>query len=91
MSEWSNQEDEGTVREATRKIINESEAVARRNGTFLEFKYSNYASRDQDPLSTYGKENLDRLRNIARSYDPKGVFQTLQNGGWLLDRVGKSH
>lgn len=91
MSEWSNQEDEGTVREATRKIINEAEAVARRNGTFLEFKYSNYASLDQDPFSTYGKENLDRLRNIARSYDPKGVFQILQNGGWLLDRVGKSH
>jgi len=41
MTEWLNEEDEDTVREASRKIIHEAEAVAKRNRTFLEFKYSN--------------------------------------------------
>ncbi|KAJ5637406.1 Bifunctional solanapyrone synthase [Penicillium lividum] len=41
MTDWSNQEDETIVREAARKIVEAAEATAKKNGTFLEFKYSN--------------------------------------------------
>lgn len=40
--------------------------------------------RDQNPLASYGNETLEKLKEIAGKYDPEGVFQTLQNGGWLL-------
>ncbi|KAJ5698965.1 FAD-binding type 2 [Penicillium macrosclerotiorum] len=88
MTEWTNQEDEATVRDAARKIIDAAEVVAKKNGTFLDFKYANYSSRDQDPQSTYGDTNLAKLKDVARKVDPSGVFQNLQHGGWLVSRTG---
>jgi len=87
MADWNNQKDEEVVREACREVIETVESVAKKNGTYLPFVYSNYASRDQNPLASYGAENLAKLKEIALRYDPEGMFQTLQNGGWLLSRA----
>lgn len=87
MTQWSRAEDESIILEASRKIIDQAEAVAKENGTYIDFKYSNYASRDQDPLATYGSDNVDKLRSIAKEVDPQGVFQELQNDGWLLSKT----
>lgn len=87
MMDWSNPEDEATMLEASHKIVDQAEAVAKKNGTYVDFKYSNYCSRDQDPLATYGSENLSKLRSVAREVDPRGIFQTLQNDGWLLSKT----
>ena len=76
------------MREAVRKIVDAAESAAKRTGVYLPYKYSNYAARDQDPLASYGDENVRRLKEVARKYDPEGVFQELQNGGWLLSKVG---
>lgn len=86
MTDWTNPEDELTMLQASRKIVDRAETVAKRNGTFLDFKYSNYASRDQDPLGSYGSENVRKLRDIARRYDPDGVFQRFQYDGWLIGK-----
>lgn len=88
MTDWSNPKDESTMLEASRKIVGSAESMAKKNGTFLDFRYSNYASRDQDPLASYGHQNMEKLRDVARRYDPEGVFQRLQFGGWLVSRVG---
>jgi hypothetical protein len=85
--DWSNPEDDAVVLEASRKIVDLAESVARKNGTYLDFKYSNYCSRDQDPLASYGAENVRKLRSIADAVDPRGVFQKLQNDGWLLSKT----
>lgn len=87
MADWKNAKDENLVREACRKIAETAERVAQKNGTYLPFIYSNYASRDQNPLASYGIENVQELKAIARRYDPAGIFQTLQNGGWLLSKA----
>ena len=76
------------MREAVRKIVDAAESAAKQTGVYLPYKYSNYAAWDQDPLASYGAENVRRLKEVARKYDPEGVFQTLQNGGWLLSKVG---
>lgn len=88
MADWKNPADEDRVRESVRKIVDAAEYAAKTNGTYLPFKYANYASRDQDPLASYGDENLQKLRDIANKYDPEGVFQKLLNGGWLLSKAG---
>ncbi|GLB13082.1 hypothetical protein AtubIFM61612_000481 [Aspergillus tubingensis] len=88
MADWKHAKDEDRVREAVRKIVDVAEATAKQAGAYLPYRYSNYASRDQDPLSSYGSENLARLKSIAAKYDPDEVFQKLQNGGWLLSKVG---
>ncbi|OOG00783.1 hypothetical protein ASPCADRAFT_511678 [Aspergillus carbonarius ITEM 5010] len=87
-ADWKHIHDEERVREAVRKIVDAAESAAKRTGVYLPYKYSNYAARDQDPLASYGDENVRRLKEVARKYDPEGVFQELQNGGWLLSKVG---
>lgn len=87
MADWKHAKDEDIVREACREITETAERVAKKNGTYLPFVYSNYASRDQNPLASYGAENLAKLREIALRYDPQQIFQKLQNGGWLLSRA----
>ena len=87
MADWNDSKDEEAVRGACKEIIDVAEAVARRNGTYLPFQYSNYSSRDQNPLNGYGEENLERLIQVASRYDPEGIFQTLQNGGWLISKI----
>jgi hypothetical protein len=90
MADWKNPEDEELVRNSVRKILDTAEKVSKKNGTYLPFVYANYASRDQDPLASYGTENLGKLKDIAKKYDPEAVFQTLQNGGWLVSKAGIS-
>lgn len=87
MADWKHAQDEARVREACRAICDAAEATARRNGTFLEYVYANYASRDQNPLRSYGEANFAKMREVAAKYDPQGVFQTLQFGGWLLSKA----
>ncbi|OCK73798.1 6-hydroxy-D-nicotine oxidase [Lepidopterella palustris CBS 459.81] len=88
MADWKNAKDEELVRKSVRKILDTAEEVSKKNGTYLPFVYSNYASRDQDPLVSYGTENLQKLKDIAKKYDADSVFQNLQNGGWLVSKSG---
>ncbi|KAJ5568616.1 FAD-binding type 2 [Penicillium hetheringtonii] len=83
----ANPENEEKVLAASRKIVDGVKAVTKKNGIYLDFKYSNYSSRDQNPLASYGAEGLQKLISIAKSYYPEDVFQTLQNGGWLVSKA----
>lgn len=87
MTDWSDPKDEAIMLEASRKIVDCAEAMAKRNGTFLNFRYANYSSRDQDPFSSYGPENLEKLQSVAQAFDPRGVFQRLQYDGWLVNKT----
>lgn len=60
------------------------EALAREMGLLLDYKCANFATGHQKVLRSYGADNLRRLQEVAAKYDPEGVFQKLQNGGFLL-------
>ena len=49
-----------------------------------KFVYLDYANQDQDPIRRYGGANVAGLREAARRYDPRGVFQRLVPGGFKL-------
>ncbi|ETS77958.1 hypothetical protein PFICI_10020 [Pestalotiopsis fici W106-1] len=53
-------------------------------GVDIEWQYLAYADGSQDPLSTYGPENIELMRNVATKYDPQGVFQSRVPGGFKL-------
>ncbi|SPQ24830.1 a4b5a052-329d-4f6c-822b-3091ff28ac11 [Thermothielavioides terrestris] len=59
-----------------------ADALAERAISFLED--ANFATGHQKVLRSYGAESLRRLRETAARYDPEGVFQRLQCGGFLL-------
>ncbi|KAK4214117.1 hypothetical protein QBC37DRAFT_421736 [Rhypophila decipiens] len=54
---------------------------------YLDWEYINYADASQDPLRSYGKANVDRLKAVARKYDPQQVFQKLCMGGFKIGDV----
>jgi len=52
-----------------------------------EWTYLNYADQSQDPLATYGAENIQKLKDAAEKYDPNQVFQKLCPGGFKISAV----
>jgi hypothetical protein len=57
---------------------------AERRGRVNGYLYMNYASQFQDVIASYG-ESTEKLKSIARKYDPTGVFQRLQPGYFKLN------
>ncbi|EAS29085.2 uncharacterized protein CIMG_13298 [Coccidioides immitis RS] len=55
--------------------------------TGVEYVYLNYADAGQDPLGSYGPENVAFMKDVARQYDPDGFWQQRVPGGFKLSRV----
>lgn len=67
-------------------FANVDEAV-KTSGNSLPFVYLNYANPSQDPLGSYGVENVAFIRKVSSKYDPQGVFQRRVPGGFKISRV----
>jgi hypothetical protein len=81
---WSKAEDEPRMVKFSADLINASKAEAKRIGADNDYIYMNYASQYQDPIGSYGAKNVQRLRSVAKKYDPAAVFQTLVPGYFKL-------
>ena len=53
----------------------------------LEWEYLSYADGSQNPLASYGRKNVQRMRAASAKYDPGQVFQRLCPGGFKLADV----
>lgn len=53
----------------------------------LDWVYLNYADGSQDPLRSYGAENVRKMKLVAAKYDPDAVFQKLCEGGFKISHV----
>uniref|UniRef100_A0A8H7K335 FAD-binding PCMH-type domain-containing protein n=1 Tax=Bionectria ochroleuca TaxID=29856 RepID=A0A8H7K335_BIOOC len=69
------------------KSFRELEKFAKSRNGNVEWLYINYADKTQNPLKSYGKANLDFMKNVAGTYDPKGVFQEQMPGSFKLSKV----
>ncbi|KAF6833768.1 6-hydroxy-d-nicotine oxidase [Colletotrichum musicola] len=87
---WAKAEDDKVVYATQQRIEDRVNAAAKERGLYNEFKYTNYASQFQDPFTSYGPKNKARLLEVAKAYDPDGVFQKLVSGGFKLTR-GPEH
>lgn len=81
---WTDETDDATIEQAARKLSADLEQDARKLNAFDPFLYYNYAAPWQNPIESYGAENVKRLRGIAKSVDPNGVFQKQVPGGFKL-------
>lgn len=61
-----------------------ADGAARDMGLLHDFVYLNYANQAQNPISTYGRENVASLKKAAERYDPRGIFQRQAPGGFKL-------
>ncbi|KAI9764905.1 MAG: hypothetical protein M1840_007930 [Geoglossum simile] len=83
---WTDEADDEAVTKAAEAAVTGISASAKKAGLHSEFTYLNYALPSQDPILSYGMDNLRKLRETARKYDPKQVFQRLVPGGFKLYR-----
>ncbi|KAK6074441.1 FAD binding domain-containing protein [Seiridium cupressi] len=51
------------------------------------WRYLNYAYKDQDPMKSYGDKSVEELRRVAAKYDPSQVFQSLRKSGFKIPRA----
>ncbi|KAI7477275.1 hypothetical protein KC351_g8942 [Hortaea werneckii] len=70
-------------------LRDELAAFAKSIGADNEFICLDYADADQDPLGSYGEENVRKMKAAAKKHDPQEVFQKLQLGGFKLSKVAE--
>jgi hypothetical protein len=78
-------EEEAAITAVAQKLMADIETAAKQAGKYNAFKYLNYATYWQDPISAYG--NLAKMREVSRVYDPSGLFQKNCPGGFKLPGV----
>ncbi|RAH72997.1 FAD-binding oxidoreductase [Aspergillus aculeatinus CBS 121060] len=86
-SEWSQDAGEdvdAAAHGAVRTMAEMVEALARKEGVYLDFKCMKFAGAGQKVLGSYGAKNVERMQAVAEEYDPEGVWQGLLFGGFLL-------
>lgn len=86
-ADWDNAEDDDTVRAVTIDTFNYWDKVTKERGLYLPLKFMNDCSRVQNPLASYGKKNLKKLKEVAAKYDRSGFFQKKQNNGFLVSKA----
>ncbi|KAH8202775.1 hypothetical protein TruAng_003046 [Truncatella angustata] len=79
-------EQEAVAQEQMRKFGDATMEYAASIGATAEWEYINYAYQQQDPLASYGAQNVGKIQAAALKYDPTGVFQTRAPGGFKITR-----
>lgn len=83
--EWpSSSEADAAAQKAVDGMAENIQSLARERGLLLDFLCMSFATGSQGVLRSYGVGNVKRMQDVAEKYDPDGVFQKLQNGGFLL-------
>jgi hypothetical protein len=90
MVEWAEDTDDILAQSQIRQFIFSIESTAKSRGLLLDFQSMNDSSHLQNPLKSYGSESLATLSDASQKWDTEGVFQRLQNSGFLLSKVGAS-
>ncbi|XWW93156.1 hypothetical protein V2A60_001085 [Cordyceps javanica] len=87
VSRWNDASLDSTMENARQQFIDAAVSAGKKHNTYSPFIYLNYASPKQDPLCGYGADNVAFMKKVAKKYDPTGVFQRLQPGGFKLNHA----
>ncbi|KAJ5269332.1 hypothetical protein N7497_009935 [Penicillium chrysogenum] len=86
---WKDQADDVLFNQLANSALEELTTYSKSIGADNEFIYLNYANINQSPLSSYGTENVEYIRTVARKYDQTGVFQNQVPGGFKISAVAQ--
>lgn len=77
---------EAVAKEQVRLFADAMVAYAESLDSLVEWQYINYSYDWQDPLGSYGAENIAKIKAAASKFDPTGVFQTRAPGGFKITK-----
>ncbi len=81
---WDSPADDAVFIALLESVVEQCATAARELRLDNPYVDLTHAYATQDPLGSYGADNLARLRSTAKKYDPEGVFQKLVPGGFKL-------
>lgn len=81
---WLDENDDKAAADAANGMATNMTNLATDAGKYVDFEFQNDADVSQSPLKSYGEENFQKFAAVAASYDPKQVFQELQNSGFKI-------
>ncbi|KAJ4264401.1 hypothetical protein NW762_005600 [Fusarium torreyae] len=81
---WAKAEDDLRMTNWQHRTFEFIESVNREKGLARDFIYMGDTSEIQDPFASFPLENVQRLRKIRDTYDPKRVFVSLNWGGFKI-------
>ncbi|KAF3043675.1 hypothetical protein E8E12_006061 [Didymella heteroderae] len=85
-SRWQNASDDARILAFFSTIIKKVKAEAKSKGLDNNYIYMNYASQFEDPISSYGATNVQKLKAVSAKYDPASVFINLMPGHFKLGK-----
>jgi hypothetical protein len=71
---WTDRQDDEAVNVFVQKWIRRVQAATVQAGSHHRWLYINYAYHQQDPFSGYGQHNKQRLIDVQKAIDQRGVF-----------------
>jgi hypothetical protein len=80
-------EQHATMREKLTVFSATLEKFGEARKSSVDWRYLNYVDQTQNPLRSYGKQNVDFMRKVATKYDPDGVFQDKMVSGWKISKI----
>jgi hypothetical protein len=80
----ANAADDTKVITAVTRLLSQIEALAEQRGLGERYKFLNYAYKSENPIESYGPENVKFLQATSKRFDPSGFFQTKVPGGFKL-------
>ena len=82
---WDNSTDDATVNNFAMTFLSRLDAATKKQGLYIPFTFLNDGHTGQQVFQQYGNgKSLPKLQQIAKKYDPNGVFQKLETGGFKL-------
>ena len=82
--EWPKDGSDDVAQNAVDSMAESVQSLAKEKDLLLDFLCMTFATGSQKVLRSYGADNVKRMRDAAAKYDPEGIFQKLQNNGFLL-------
>ncbi|KAI0140547.1 FAD-binding domain-containing protein [Xylariaceae sp. FL1272] len=82
--EWFEEPEENLSQQMVLALGDSIRAASSGSTGLLDYIFMNDAEASQRVIESYGAEDVNKLRSVAARYDPGGVFQKLQNAGFLL-------
>ncbi|KAF9260454.1 FAD-binding domain-containing protein [Marasmius fiardii PR-910] len=84
---WTSPADDADMKQATNTLGSWAEAEARKLGLLDDFIYLNYANEQQRVYErSVTPDDLDRMREIQKTYDASGTYEKLWRGGYKLPK-----
>ncbi|KAK3297312.1 uncharacterized protein B0H64DRAFT_391891 [Chaetomium fimeti] len=83
---WTSAAMDELVETSSKELIEKVNALAASRGASSKngYVYMNYAGKTQDVYAGYGKQNVAKLRRVAKKYDPREKFGELWQGYFKL-------